>query len=203
MTDIEYGPKMLACSERERQFVINYLSNGGNAAQAARDSGVPDKGGIYAKVEAFRIMHRERVLDALEEVGRKEFRGLLMPAIIAMRALLERPDHPDHARTAQTVLSRLGFAERTGVDVKVSGEVQLNHTDAAVEQLRILRDMGVPREKLVETFGFSGLSRYERMLEEMDRRSGPALAGGAGPREMKVIEHDAKDITGDSGGGVG
>jgi hypothetical protein len=36
-------------------------------------------------------------------------------------------------------------------------------------------DAGVPREKLIEHFGFTGLSRYERMLEESEQSGRPKL----------------------------
>lgn len=180
-SEIELGPKMQACSERERKFVWFYVTdNDGNASEAARKAGYADPGGDNAtiRVRAHALMHRDRVLDALEEVGGKVFRSLLMPAIRATKRMIDNEKHPDHAKTVLSTLSRLGKSERTGVDVNVSGEIAVNHTDQALQDLRILRDAGVPREKLIETFGFSGLSRYETMLLEQDRRAG------------KVIEHE-------------
>lgn len=156
---------MLACSARERLFVWAYVtSDDGNATQAARDAGYPDAGGIAAKVRAHALMHRTRVQEAIREVSIKEFGTLLPVAVGATRAILQNPKHPDHAAIVKSTLSRLGLAEKTGVDVTVGGEVTVNHTDAALEQLRVLLGLGVPREKLVETFGFSGLERYEKML---------------------------------------
>ena len=58
-----------------------------------------------------------------------------------------------------------------------STDVTVNHTDSALQDLRTLIGLGVAREKLVEIFGFSGLSRYEKMLEEQDRRSGKLIEG--------------------------
>ena len=49
----------------------------------------------------------------------------------------------------------------------------------ALEALSYLKSMSVPREKLIEQFGHSGLVRYEKMLEERDAKRG-----------MKVIEHE-------------
>lgn len=174
-SQIEMGPKMQACSEIERRFVWFYMTNEGppNGAQAARDAGYSDvKEG--AKVRASQLLHRDRVLAALEEVGKKAFRGLLMPAIAATRALIENPKHPHHASAVQSTLSRLGYGERTGVDVNVTGEVTVNHTDQALADLRTLMELRVPREKLIELFGFSGLARYEKMLAEQ----GPKLIEG-------------------------
>lgn len=179
-SEIELGPKMSACSERERKFVWFYVTDDdGNATEAARKAGYADPGleSAAIRVRAHALMHRERVLAAIEEVGRKAFRGLFVPAVRATRRLVENERHPDHAKTVSSTLARLGITERTGVDVHVSGEVQHNHTDAALSDLRMLIGMGVPREKLVETFGFSGLSRYEKMLAESDARAPKLIEG--------------------------
>lgn len=183
--DITLGPKMQACSELERRFVWALLTQTGkpNATEAAREAGYKDSDNGGIRVRAHVLMHRERVLEALEEVGRKAFRGLLLPSILATRALIENEKHPDHARTVQSTLSRLGFGERSGLDVNVSGEVTLNHTDAAVDDLRRLKALCVPQSKLEEIFGFSGLARYERMLAEADRRAPKLIEGEIVSRE--------------------
>jgi hypothetical protein len=173
----ELGPKMAACSEMERKFAWAYVVNcDDNGAQAARDAGYSDAG-EGCKVRAHELLHRERVLAAIEELGRKAFRGQLIPAIRANKHLIDNSKHPDHAGAVHKTLSRLGFGERTGVDVNVSGEVSVNHTDQALEDLRTLMGLGVPREKLVEVFGFSGLSRYEGMLAEQDARRPKLIKG--------------------------
>ncbi len=179
-SEIELGPKMQACSERERKFVLFYVTaNDGNASEAARRAGYADPGGESAsiRVQAHALMHRDRVLAALEEVGGKVFRGLLMPAIRATRSIIDDPKNPDHAKVVLSTLSRLGKSERTGVDVNVTGEVTVNHTDQALTDLRTLLGLGVAREKLVEIFGFSGLSRYEKMLAEQEARAPKMIEG--------------------------
>jgi phage terminase small subunit len=176
--DFELGPKMQACSERERQFVWFYvIDDDGDATAAARKAGFVDNGTGAIRVAGHRLMHRERVLAAIEEVGTKAFRGLLMPAVRATKHMIENPKHADHAKAVLSTLSRLGKSERSGIDVNVTGEITHNHTDSAIEDLRRLLDLGVPREKLIETFGFSGLSRYERMLAEADARAPKLIEG--------------------------
>jgi hypothetical protein len=177
---IEIGPRMQACSEKERRFVIAYVTNNdGNATQAARDAGYSDLGKDSAaiRVRAFEVIHKERVILAIEEVGKKVFRGLLGPAIRATARLIEDTKHPDHAKTVSSTLARLGITERTGVDVNVSGELTVNHTDSALNDLRALLGLGVAREKLIEIFGFSGLDRYEKMLAESDARAPKQIEG--------------------------
>lgn len=175
--EIEMGPKMQACSAPERLFVWFVAVEGLDATNAAREAGYTDSGSGSIRVAGHRLSHRERVIEALEEVGRKAFRSLLPLAIAANRKLLENDKHPDHHKAVQQTLSRLGYAERTVVDVNVGGEVTVNHTDAAVSDLRILTGLGVSEEKLIEAFGFSGLERYRKMLAEQERRA------------PKVIEH--------------
>jgi hypothetical protein len=51
--------------------------------------------------------------------------------------------------------------------------------DAAIEDLRRLKMLGVPREQLIETFGYSGLDRYEKLLAE---------------RQPKLIEATAAEV---------
>lgn len=171
---------MQALPERERKFVWFYLTNEGppNGAQAARDAGYSDAS-EGAKVRAHMLLHRERVILALEEVGKKAFRGLLGPAIKATAALIADSKHSDHAKTVSATLSRLGLVEKSGVDVTVSGELTVNHTDQALNDLRTLVGLGVAEEKLIEIFGFSGLSRYRKMLVEQEARAPKLIEGTA------------------------
>lgn len=177
-----FGPKMRALGERERRFVWSYLMGAlhdgkQNGAAAAREAGYSNvKDG--AKVRAHELLHREGVLDAVQEVSGRELRGLAIPAVVALSRLLAKPDHADHRKSIEMVLNRIGHSERTAVDVNVTGEVTVNHTEAALADLRAMLELQVPRSKLEEIFGFSGLARYERMLAEADGR------------KVKVIEHD-------------
>jgi hypothetical protein len=182
--DYELGPKMKLCSEKERLFVWEFVRSGGGARQAsgaAREAGYVDSGTGAIRVTAHRVLHRDRVLAAIEEVGRQAFRSQLAPAVSANLRLIEDRDHPDHWKAVHATLSRNGLIERTGVDVNVTGEISVNHTEAALGDLRALLALGVPREKLVETFGFSGLARYERMLAETEGKQPKVIT--------KVIEH--------------
>lgn len=174
---------MLALSERERRFVWAYLLNAltdgkPNGAQAARDAGYSDKS-EGCKVKACLALQRDDVLDAMQEVAGRQLRGLAIPAVVAVSRLLDKQDHPEHRKAAEMVLNRVGLADRVQIDVNHTGEVTVNHTDAAIADLERLLALQVPRAKLEEIFGFSGLTRYERMLAA---RGGP-----------KVIEHQPND----------
>lgn len=188
--DAELGPKMQACSDRERLFVWHYLQLGGVqcGAQAARLAGYSGNGET-AKTRAHELLHRERVIAALDEVGRKAFRGLMIPAVAAAGALIADRKAAGHVKAVLSTLSRLGIVERSGVDVAVTGEIKLSHTDEAVETLRVLKELRVPREKLVEMYGYSGLERYEGMLRDRGR--------------PKLIEGEAREVSRETSGDEG
>lgn len=183
---IELGPKMQACTERERLFVLHYLNmcfefGKVDATAAARLAGYSDPGGVSSaiRVRAHELMHRERVREAMIEVGRTEFIGLLLPAIAARKKLIEDGKHRDHGGAVSSTLSALGLGERSTVDVNVNGTVTVNHTDAAVDDLARMLELGVSREKLIEAFGYSGLERYERMLADKRAREAKLIEGRA------------------------
>jgi hypothetical protein len=93
-----------------------------------------------------------------------------------LQQLISKDGNPDQLKAVLAVLNRVGMSEKTVVEHHHSGSVELNHTDAALDSLAFLKSMDVPREKLIQQFGYSGLDRYERMLAE---------------RANKVIEHVA------------
>ena len=173
----DFGPKVQALRDRERRFVWAYLINsmttvGANGAQSARDAGFSDAA-EGAKVRAHHLLHRMDVQEAIQELAARELRGLALPALAALGSILKKPDHPDRQKVALSVLSRIGLGEQQAVNFNLHAEVTVNHTDAALDDLKRLMDLGVPREKLLETFGFSGLSRYEKMLEHREGRALP------------------------------
>lgn len=173
---IELGPKMQACNERERKFVWLLVHDDAlKPTEAARLAGYSDPGphSSAVRVRAHELMHSDRVLEAMEEVYRQAVRGLVVPSFRAIKHVVENSKHRDHAKTVMALLGR------AGLENKVEVEVTVNHTDAALEALRILKEFGASREKLLEHFGHTGLSRYEKMLAERDQKAlpGPVIDG--------------------------
>ena len=128
-------------------------------------------------VIAARFAHDEKVLAALHEEDQKRIRASAPRAIRALQHLIEDPEHKDHARGIGMVLDRVHPAEtRHTVDVVH----HVDHDAEAIAQLRMLKQLDVPRAKLEAVFGFTGLSRYERLLdiEDAKRRPEPRLIEG-------------------------
>ena len=173
-----YGPAMAKLTEKQRRYVLAMAADPlGNPTRWVKIAGYERSTDGGFRVAAFRLAHDKRIEAAAREVAQMHLNtfGPLLGIGVMIRIARDK-NHPKQLAAAEALADRTGF--HATQEVRVSGEVVVNHTDAALEQLRIFRDLGVPREKLVELFGFSGLSRYERMLEEAD-----------GKRPMKVIEH--------------
>jgi hypothetical protein len=169
--------------DRARKFVWFYMMGGANGAEAARAAGFSDHLDA-AKVRAHHLLHRSDVQAALRDLGQRYLYNLMPKALVKLDELLDSKNAADRGKAIDRVLNRVpGFSERTGLDVNVQAEVTVNHTTAAVEDLRRLVALGVPREKLIETFGFSGLARYERMLAELDARAPKVIEGEVTARE--------------------
>jgi phage terminase small subunit len=182
-TGAEWGPAMKALpSDRHRAFVLAlYQIKPGYGAhvKAAKLAGF---GSSTSSAHSFstiaaRLAHDERILAALHEEDQKRIRASAPRAIRALQHLIEDPEHKDHARGIGMVLDRVHPAEtRHTVDVVH----HVDHDAEAVAQLRMLKQLDVPRAKLEAVFGFTGLSRYERLLDIDDakRRPGPRLIEG-------------------------
>jgi hypothetical protein len=165
---------------RWRAFCWYYVFGGANGAEAARRAGFSDTA-EGAKVQAHRLLQYDEINEAIQALTGKYLFSLAPKAALALDRLLDNPKHPKHDRAIDMVLNRSGHGETSKVDVNLIGSVTVDHTVAAIEDLRRLRALGVPREQQVAIFGYSGLERYERMLAVADQRAGP------------VIEHEASD----------
>ena len=185
-----WGPAMEVLDDRRKAFVLELYAaplGQGSAAGAARRAGfgTAKSSALSMEVIASRLMHDDRVVAAFAEEDKRRIRRAAPRAIRALERLVEDPDHKDHARSISMILDRTHPVE-TRHEVSVVHRV--DHDAEAVAQLRTLKSLDVAREKLIEVFGFSGLGRYERLLEQEQARenakSAPKLI------EMEPIEEE-------------
>lgn len=149
---------------RWRRFVWAYVFNGANGSAAAKVAGYSDASEA-CKVRAHALLQRDDIQAAIKALCSRYLFSLAPKAILRLDEILDNPKHPKHADVA---VKLSGHTERSAVDVNVN--VEVNHTDAAVEDLRRLLALGVPDAKLVEMFGYSGLDRYRKMLAAADAK---------------------------------
>jgi hypothetical protein len=154
--------------ESYRKFAWAYVFNGANGAAAARVAGYSDHLEA-AKVRAHWLLQRDDIGAAIEGLSRRYLFSLAPKAVLKLNDLLDDKDHPKHDKAIAMVLDRTAPV-KTQVDVNLNGSVTVNHTDAAIEDLRRLTALGVPEAELERVFGYSGLGRYRRMLAAADAK---------------------------------
>jgi hypothetical protein len=182
MAEADWGPCMKALpSDKHRAFCLAlYELPRGKGAQvnAARMAGFGTSKSSPASmyVIASNLAHDQRILAALHEEDQRRIRASAPRAISALMNLIETPEHKDHARAIGMVMDRVHPAE-TRHTVEVHHHV--DHDAEAVAHLRMLKELDVPRAKLEEVFGFSGLSRYEQLLELADSKAPKVIEGTA------------------------
>jgi phage terminase small subunit len=198
----EFGPCMQALTPKRRAFVLAYLSNGGEQRAAAKAAGYsngtrdygperaanglkPDYG--VCDVVGSQLMRDEKVLSAIEECARLQFRGLIAPAIEAAKAMLRAKSHPKHADTVLSILSRLGYGERSEQAVAVT------HTDrrgeVVIERIRELAAKhGLDADQLL------GGGPVRQMIEAKAEIEGVVTHGDN--MEVSVLRDDDIDAPG-------
>lgn len=165
----EYSPVMQALTPRERLFVIAMAQNY-SLAECSRRAGYGDaeSDAAYHASCGWRESHRDKIIAALVEITKLQVRAMAPDAIQALKEIVNTKGEPARLRAVSLILSRVD-PEITKTDINVKVEV-VDHTAEAVQQLRILRDLGTTHEKLEDFFGHSGLQHYERLLAEDDAK---------------------------------
>jgi phage terminase small subunit len=157
----------------ERRFVhwlMNLPPKHGFRARAARLAGYGRNSTPHVLNSITQdLLSKQRVIDLISEVTRKQIRSSAPEAIAAVREIIADKDARDRLKAAQTILERIEPSIQRH-DVHVRHEV-IDRDAEAVAYLRKLKALGVSREKLEQELGFSDLPRYERLLELEDAKT--------------------------------
>jgi hypothetical protein len=191
-------------SDRWRAFVTFYLMAAprrGAQTDAARSAGFgkPTSNDNYFQRQAHKLMADVRIQRAILAEARKMLRGAAPEAVNALLNVIRDPKHRDHMKGVDLLLSRTDVVETHST---VTHHVEIDHHREALDQLALMKRLGVSHDRLIEMFGYSGLGRYEAMLAERDkpkRVSGPAPeqpepAGPDSRRGPPVIEAEAVEV---------
>jgi phage terminase small subunit len=174
----EWGPAMMALpNDQQRAFVYHYVRSNprrGALVAAARRAGyVANSTPTQQAKFAWKLSRDPRVLQAITEESRKILFCAFPEAGNALVNLIRDPDHRDHGRAIAMLLDRT-FPAETKHNVEVVHKI-VNPDEEALEELRALRHLNTPRDKLLELFGPNGLDRLE-MLEAADQARRAAQA---------------------------
>ena len=195
----DLGPAMLACSKQERIFVRALFEKPGHGAgaRAARAAGYGSKGGATNTParSANRLFNRPRVIAAISEMTGQQLRSGGPMAVKTVREIMADKTHKDRLKAARTIIERADPAE-----TRFSGE--MHHTisnapgsdEEGLKVLVWLQSMNVPREKQIETLGYSGLPILEAKLAALKDEERAALKLVAQPYGAKIIEGEFAEI---------
>jgi phage terminase small subunit len=163
-----------ACTTKERRFAEAYVELGGAhgaGSAAARKAGYGNQGStanVYASI-ADRELNKDVVIAYIAELAKRKIRSLVPAAVNAVREIIDDRAHKDRLKASMAAIERVDPVE-TKHNIEVTHVV--NHDQDAIAVLRHLKAIGAPREMLEANFGFTGLSRYERLLAAEDMAKG-------------------------------
>jgi hypothetical protein len=174
--DESLGPCMRLLNAKQRRFVweLRYGPVGyGSEVRAARAAGygTATSSDGSMRIMAYQALHSPRVQDALREVGHRIIRAEAFQSIRNVTAIANDLGHKDTLKANLALLDRGGFAVETHHTITVE---HVDHDAEAVGELRMLKSVGVTRERLEELFGKNGLTRFERLAALEDARASNA-----------------------------
>jgi len=115
--DFEFGPKMRALTERQRLFVLELVMDPLlSKSEAARRAGYSDLS-EGAKVTAHRLIHDQRIIDAMHEQAGRRLWSLSMKAVHRIEQMLDSEDGKTVLKGALGVLDRVGFAAQQNINI--------------------------------------------------------------------------------------
>ena len=124
---------------------------------------------------AYRLRHENpRVQAAIAEMVHLAVRDLAVDGFKTLRDIMKQGAfHPQAAKVALALVERVSPTV-TRTDINMRTEI-VDHRQEAVIQLKTLKALGVPRDKLEELFGFSGLPMLERQLAQQEAKDNPPV----------------------------
>ncbi len=147
MTDeFELGPKMLALSEKQRRFVLELVADPlMSRTEAARLAGYQNSNpdGAALRVAGHRLMHDQRIIDAMHEQAGKRLWALSMKAAHRVDQMLDSEDEKIALKAAVAVLDRTGFGAQQNINIHQT--VRDESSKAILGRIEALADrLGVP-----------------------------------------------------------
>lgn len=162
--EADLGPAMLALTPMQHRFVMEFsrgpTAGYGGAIRACKAAGYAGTENSL-KVTAHQVLHNPKVQDALREVGGKIIRASAFELIRTVAEIARDLSHKDCLKANLALLDRGGFAVETVHHVTVE---HVDRNKETLEQLQVLLQLDVPRDRLVELYGADGLFHLEREL---------------------------------------
>lgn len=141
------GVAMQALSQPHRAYVVARVFYGLNRSQAAKAAGYSADDPDVAKVNGYRLEHREDIQAAIAEESRKLMRA---EGPNSIRVLIEirdnkRNEPKDRARAAVEILNRCGLGAVSESHLTVTHELNEDQLDRRI--LELARELGLPENE--------------------------------------------------------
>jgi phage terminase small subunit len=96
-------------TDQQADFAVNFVANGGNGAEAARDAGYAE---ANARSAAYKLVRMPHVQDAIRKEQRRQLGGeMATKALSVLKGILDDDEAPYGAKVdaARTILDRAGL----------------------------------------------------------------------------------------------
>jgi phage terminase small subunit len=173
------GPALRAIEAKQRAFVVAFIERGDeNATAAARAAGygssspTPEQANGAAKTAAWRLMHDEKILEAIKELASDQFRLVTFKAASVMLEIMNDPSHKDRFRAAERILAQNGMG--VAVEVNHNHRVNLDEKGMIDRIARLAKDQGLDPRKLLGTVGVDYVDAEFEVISDPNALTGPA-----------------------------
>jgi phage terminase small subunit len=149
-------------NDKWRNFVRHYVLDyeHGASVRAYRAAGF-NPSPKNAHVDAWRLLHDERIIAAIAEEAKKVLRAAHPAAVKVIYEIMADVNHKDRLKAATVLLERADPAT-TSHHIAVTHRT-IDPDEESLEELRAARSLGATREKLIELFGSNELPRLEAL----------------------------------------
>jgi phage terminase small subunit len=141
------GPAMLALNPAQRRFVCAALIfPTGKDWQIAKAAGYASASHGALRHTAWRLMHDEKIIEAMHEEADKRLRGSALLGVSVITKIARTDGHRDQLKAAEALLNRLGMHEMTEHKVSVEHKQPAQILELAA---RLAKDLGVGTDRLI------------------------------------------------------
>lgn len=158
-----YGPKMRALTERQREFVKNWVEAGaryGQLADCYRRAGFSSRN---ASGDARDLLARPHITEALTEYTKMLVRSGLPEYVNAMMAMMRDPAHPGHWKAVDSLMARAGLPtpNANGPLVNISINEGMSLSDLAARARELMAELGGDPTRIPEVIEAEALPAPE------------------------------------------
>lgn len=181
--NMSLGPAMKAIEPKQRAFVLAYVEQAKEDATAAAlaagygSISETDEGRKKAAKQAgWRLIHDEKIAEAIKELASDKFRVATFKATAVLLEIMDDPTHKDRFKAAERVLAQNGMG--------VAIQVDHRHTHRNMDDESMIRriaalakDQGLDPKRLLGTVGVDYTdAEFEDVTNSLTAPAAPAMS---------------------------